>query len=160
MTDFDPSSITQDQLHGLRDAAEQAWGDDTRHPDYAGHPQPSAGQCYVTSRWLTGKLGGTVGVKSGHYFWVSPDKKYVIDLTGDQFAYSPSDLKYNGIKLDADDEEGWEPTEDQKKHRPGPILFKKSDHPLYKGYRVKSFKTENPRVKLFRQRADEAYDGS
>ncbi len=159
MPEFDPSSITQDQLHGLRDAAEQAWGDDTRHPDFAGHPQPSAGQCYVTSRWMTSKLGGHVGVKSGHYFWVSPDKKYIIDLTGDQFAYGPADLKYHGIRLDEDDS-GWEPTEDQKQHRPGPILFKKSDHPLYKGYRVKSFKTENPRVKLFRQRADEAYDGS
>ncbi len=159
MSEFDPSSIDQQQLHALRNAAEKAWGDDTRHPNYQGHPQPSVGQCYVTSRWMTSKLGGHVGVKGGHYFWVSPDKKYVIDLTGDQFAYEPEDPKYHGIRLDEDDP-GWEPTEDQKKHRPGPIMYKKSDHPLYKGFRVKEFKTENPRVKAFKERADEAYDRS
>lgn len=160
MTDFDPSTIKQDDLHRLRDAAEAAWGDDTRHPNWEGHPEPSAGQCYVTSRWLQDKLGGGhIGIKGGHYVWVSPDKRYVIDLAGDQFAYSPHDLKYNGIKLDEEDP-GWEPTEDQKRWRPGPIMFKKADHPLYKGLRVKTFKTENPRVKLFKERANEAYDRS
>ena len=159
MSEFDPSSINQQQLHRLRNAAEQAWGDDTRHPHYEGHPQPSAGQCLVTSRWMTSKLGGHVGVKNGHYFWVSPDKKYVVDLTGDQFAYGPSDLKYHGVRLDEDDP-GWEPTDDQKKHRPGPIMYKKSDHPDYKDFRVKEYKTENPRVQAFKERADEAYDRS
>lgn len=156
---FDPSEISQDQLHSLRTAAEQAWGDDTRHPNFDGHPQPSAGQCYVTARWLTTKFGGSVGVKGGHYFWVSPDKQYVIDLTGDQFAYAPSDLRFNGIKLDEEDP-GWEPTEDQKRWRPGPILFKSAQHPLFKGFRVKNPATENPRVRLFRERADQAYDGA
>jgi hypothetical protein len=156
MSEFDPHSITQDQLHELRSAAESAWSDDTRHPDYQGHPQPSAGQCYVTSRWLTKKLGGTVGVKNGHYFWVSPDKQYVIDLTGDQFAYSPHDMRYHGVKLDQDDT-GWTPTEDQTKFGPGPIVYNRADHPLYKGFRVKTFKTENPRVKTFAERADAAY---
>ena len=122
-----------------------------------GHPLPSAGQCYVTSRWLTSKLGGTVGVKAGHYFWVSPDRKYVIDLTGDQFHYTPEDLRYRGLRLD-DEDEGWEPTLDQTQWRPGPVLYKSADHPLFKGFRVKEFKTEAPRVKLFAQRADEAYN--
>lgn len=159
MTDFDPADITQEELHRLRSAAEQGWGDDTRHPSFIGHPDPSAGQCYVTSRWLTTKLGGHVGSKDGHYFWVSPDKSHVVDLTGDQFSYKPQDLSYRGVKLDEEDE-GWEPTEDQKKWRPGPILFKRSDHPLFKGLRVKSFATESPRVKAFAERANEAYDNS
>lgn len=159
MTEFNPEELDQDTLHELRGAAEQAWGDDTRHPAYEGHPDPSAGQCYVTSRWLTTKLGGHVGVKDGHYFWVSPDKQYIVDLTGDQFSYEPKDLRYRGIKLDEEDE-GWQPTEDQKKWRPGPVLFKRSNHPLFKGFRVKSYKSENPRVKAFAQRANEAYDRS
>jgi hypothetical protein len=157
MTDFDPHSISQDDLHRYRQAAETAWGDDTRHPDYVGHPEPSAGQCYVTARWLTTKLGGHVGSKSGHFFWVSPDKQYVIDLTGDQFSYAPADMRYHGIKLDEEDE-GWTPTEDQKKWRPGPILFKQASHPLFEGFRVKEYKSENPRVRTFRQRADAALD--
>lgn len=159
MSEFDPSSISQQALHGLRSAAEQAWGDDTRNPNFIGHPQPSSGQCYVTSRWLTTKLGGHVGIKGGHYFWVSPDKKYIIDLTGDQFSYAPNDLKYHGIKLDRNDP-GWEPTEDQKRFRPGPILYKKADHPLYKGFRIKNSEEDNPRVAVFNQKANEAYGRS
>lgn len=155
MADFDPDSITQAQLHDMRTAAEQAWGDDTRHPNYVGHPQPSAGQCYVTSRWMADKLGGHVGTKSGHYFWVSPDKSHVIDLTGDQFGYPPHNMEALGVKLDEEDP-GWEPTEDQKTWRPGPILYKRADHPLFKGFRVKTFKTENPRVSLFKERANRA----
>lgn len=157
MSEFNPSDITQDDLHRFRTAAEQAWADDTRHENFIGHPQPSAGQCYVTSRWLTTKLGGHVGVKGGHYVWISPDKKYAVDLTGDQFAYPPEDLRNRGIRLSEDDS-GWEPTEDHGKWRPGPILYKSMDHPLFKGMRIKEFKTENPRVKRFQQRADEAYE--
>lgn len=156
MTDFDPNSITQEDLHKYRNAAEQAWADDTRHPDYAGHPHPSAGQCYVTSRWLATKIGGQVGVKDGHYFWVSPDRRYIIDLTGDQFTYEPADPRLEGIRLD-DEDEGHIIPEAHKTYRPGPILYNKADHPLYNGFRVKSFKTESPRLKLFRQRADAAY---
>ena len=155
---WDPESISQEQLHDYRRAAEAAWGDDTRHENYIGHPQPSAGQCYVTSRWLTTKLGGHVGVKGGHYFWVSPDRSHVIDLTGDQFAYKPADLRFNGIQLDEEDEP-WEYDPEHLTHRPGPIMFKRADHPLYKGFKVKSFKTENPRVKLFKDRADAALEG-
>lgn len=171
MTQFDPSSISQQQLHSLRNAAEQAWGDDTRHQNFQGHPHPSAGQCYVTSKWLTTKLGGHIGLKNGHYFWVSPDKKYIIDLTGDQFTKEPVDLKYRGIKLDKDDP-GWEPMKEHASYLPGPIMYKKSDHPLYKGFRIKTDHqrpqdrrdwedveySTNPRATLFKQRADEAYD--
>lgn len=154
--EFDPHSITQDQLHELRSAAESAWADDTRHPNYEGHPQPSAGQCYVTSHWLTKKLGGYVGVKNGHFFWVSPDKKYVIDLTGDQYASAPADMHHHGLRLDSKDE-GWTPTEDQKRWLPGPILYKLSTHPIYQGFRIKTFKGENARASAFAKRADEAY---
>lgn len=155
---FDPNDITQDDLHKLRNAAEGAWGDDTRHENFIGHPHPSAGQCYVTSRWMTSKLGGHVGVKNGHYFWVSPDKNYVVDLTGDQFTYEPTDPRMEGMRLD-DEDEGHVTPEDHKTYRPGPVLYNRADHPLYKGFRIKDFKTENPRVKLFAQRADAAYDG-
>jgi hypothetical protein len=157
VSDFDPDQITQDQLHRYRDAAEAAWGDDTRHPSYVGHPLAAAGQCYVTSRWLADKLGGHVAVKGGHYFMLTPDKQYVVDLTGDQFAYPPEDLTKHGIRLDEDDD-GWKPTDDQTKWTPGPILYKPASHPLYKGGRIKTPKTENPRVKLFKQRANEALD--
>jgi tRNA nucleotidyltransferase (CCA-adding enzyme) len=155
---FDPESISQEQLHEYRRAAEAAWGDDTRHESYVGHPQPSAGQCYVTSRWLTTKLGGHVGSKAGHYVWLSPDRSHVIDLTGDQFAYGPADLRFNGIKLDEEDEP-WEFDAEQQRHRPGPVMFKRADHPLYKGVRVKDFKTESPRVQAFADRADAALEG-
>jgi hypothetical protein len=150
-------SPTQEDLHRYREAAESAWGDDTRHPNYVGHPQPSAGQCYVTSRWLTTHLGGHVGLKKGHYFWVSPDKTHAVDLTGDQFAYEPEDAAKTGMKLDSEDE-GWYPTEDQQRWRPGPVLYKRTDHPLFKGFRIKSFKTEAPRVRKFIDRADSALE--
>lgn len=166
MAEFDPSQMTQEVLHRLREAAEQSWGDDTRHKNFEGYAQPSSGQCYVTSKWMADKFGGHVGVKGGHYFWVSPDKDYVVDLTGDQFAYSPADLKYHGLKMDEDDS-GWEPTEDQKRHRPGPILFKRTTHPLYDGFRVKDSPEATQegdeqesikRSNLFSQRANEAYN--
>jgi hypothetical protein len=153
-----PDDVTQEDLHRYRAAAEQAWGDDTRHPNYVGHPNPSFGQCYVTSRWLTTKLGGHVATKDHHYVWMSPDKTHVIDLTGDQFgAIPPEDPRWEGLKLD-DEDEGWHHTEDQKTYRPGPIIYKPATHPLYAGSRVKTFKTENPRVKLFRERADAALE--
>ncbi len=137
MDTFDPDTITQDKLHELRKAAEDAWGDDTRHPDFVGHPEPSAGQCYVTSRWLADRLGGHVGTKAGHYFWVSPDKQYVIDLTGDQYAYKPTDPRVAGQPLDAEDEP-WQLQKDHDKHRPGPIMYVPADHPVYKDFRIKS----------------------
>jgi hypothetical protein len=153
---FDPHSITQDELHRLRAAAEDAWGDDTRQDKFQGHPQPSHGQCYVTSQWLTTRLGGHVGVKDGHYFWVSSDKEYVIDLTGDQFAQSPKDLQYENSKLDAEDE-GWHPHPDHLKWNPGPILYKRANHSLYSGFRIKDTPA-NARAKKFALRADSAYD--
>jgi tRNA nucleotidyltransferase (CCA-adding enzyme) len=156
--DWNPDSISQEKLHEYRRAAEAAWGDDTRHESYLGHPQPSVGQCYVTSRWLTTRLGGYVGSKDGHYFWVSPDRSHVVDLTGDQFAYKPADLRFNGVQLDEEDEP-WEYHPEQNVHRPGPAMFKRADHPLYKGFRVEEFKTEIPRVKIFRERADAALAG-
>ena len=155
MSEFDPASISQDELHRLRAAAEAAWGDDTRSPSYEGHPLPAMGQCHVTASWLVKKLGGHVGFKAGHYFWVSPDKQYVIDLTGDQFVYTPHDLKWHGIKLDEDDS-GWEPTEDHKKWRSGPVMFKHANHPLFRDFRVKSPR-KDARTKVFQQRADQAY---
>jgi hypothetical protein len=153
--DWNPESLTQDKLHAYRAAAETAWGDDTRHESYIGHPQPSAGQCYVTSRWLTTKLGGHVGSKDGHYVWVSPDKQYVVDLTGDQFAYAPHHPAAEGLQLDPEDEP-WEYPPEHKMHRPGPVMFKRITHPLYKGTRVKSFKGEPKRLQTFIQRANQA----
>lgn len=156
--DWDPSEISQERLQQLRAAAEAAWGDDTRHDKFRGNESLSAGQCYVTSRWLTSILGGYVGVKNGHYFWVSPDKTHIIDLTGDQFAYPPADIRRYGIKLDEEDE-GWIPNKEQTGWRPGPIMFKRADHPLYKGFRIKTPKTENSRVALFSKRADAVLRG-
>lgn len=156
---WDPESISQEKLHEYRRAAEAAWGDDTRHESYIGHPQPSAGQCYVTSRWLTTKMGGFVGSKDGHYVWVSPDKQYVIDLTGDQHAYAPRHPAVEGMQLDGEDEH-WQFEPDHKVWRPGPVMFKRISHPLFKGTRVKSFKGNPSRLQTFIQRADQALNGN
>lgn len=155
MTDFDPDSVTQQQLREYRRAAEQAWGDDTRHPNFVGHPQPSAGQCYVTSRWLTTKIPGLVGSKDGHYLWVSPDKRYGIDLTGDQHAYPPHHPAVEGMQMDEEDEP-WEYDPELKLHRPGPVMFKPLTHPIFKGTRVRDFKGEPARLAIFTERANQA----
>src|ERR1700677_1234844 len=124
---FDPDTITQEKLHDLRRAAEHAWSDETRPEDSRGHPQPSAGHCYVTSRWLQSKLGeGHIGQKEGHFFWVSPDKNYVIDLTGDQDASVP--VKGEPRPRDAEDEPyQYEP--ELMRHRPGPVIYTHATNP-------------------------------
>jgi prophage maintenance system killer protein len=138
MDDFDPDSISPQDLDRYRQAAEQAWGDDTRHPNYVGHPLPSAGQCYITSAWMQSLLGGHVGSRQGHYFWVAPDRSHVIDLTGDQFQYVPKDEEPNRLAA-------------------GPVAFKRADHPDYKGFRLADRDlTKNPRVRIFSQRANAA----
>jgi hypothetical protein len=82
---WNPNIISQGEIHALREAAERAWGDDTRNEAYRGSQRRSAGQCYNTSRWLQKRLGGSVGRIEGHYVWLSPDQSHVIDLTGDRF---------------------------------------------------------------------------
>lgn len=151
------TTFKPEDLNALRTAAEQAWGDDTRHPNFQGDALPSAGQCYVTSRWLQSRYGGHVGVKNGHYFWVSEDKSHVVDLTGDQFAYSPADPAFEGLPMD-DEDEPWRYDEAQKTWRPGPPLYKRSTHPLFKNFRTKTYATENPRVRTFTDRANAALD--
>lgn len=81
---WSPDILSQGEIHALREAAERAWGEDTRDPVFQG-ATPAAGQCYNTSRWLQERLGGSVGRVHGHYVWMSPDHQYVLDLTGDQF---------------------------------------------------------------------------
>ncbi len=85
---WNPKIIEQGELHGLRLAAERAWGADTKQSAYRNH-------CYNTSRWLQTRLGGQVGMKDGHFVWLSPDSKYAIDLTGDTsggiMLYKPTD---------------------------------------------------------------------
>lgn len=157
MAVFDPDSISQSHLQHFRNAAESAWADDTRHPDFQGDPQPSGGQCYVTSRWLQEHLGGHVGTKSGHYFWVSPDKQYVIDLTGDQYAFPPIDPRVPQTLQDEDDEV-WQPPDDHQQWRPGPVVYTRSTHPLYKGFRVREYPNPNQRATLFAKRANMALE--
>lgn len=172
---FDPDSITQERLHELRRAAEHAWSDETRPEDSRGHPQPSAGHCYVTSKWLQTKFGGGhIGSKDGHFFWVSPDRNYVVDLTGDQDAYGP--VKWAERPQDDEDEPyTFEP--EQMRHRPGPIIYTSASNPLYKGFRVIGDTTapredrriwesiEDPessvqgRAQLFASRANAALEG-
>lgn len=72
-----------DQVADWQRAAQQAWGDDTRHPHFVGHPDQSKGQCFVTAQWLASRLGGDVGVKDGHYLWVNKERDHGIDLTND-----------------------------------------------------------------------------
>lgn len=112
------------------------------------------GQCRVTSQWLRKRLGGHVAVKGGHYFWLSPDKQYALDLTGDNHYVPPHDLRYRGIRLDEEDE-GWEPTVEQTQWQPGPILYKRVTHPLFRDARVVDV-PDDARAKLFAKRAEEA----
>jgi hypothetical protein len=149
-------TLSQEELHRLRRAAEQSWDDDTRHANLQGHPEKSVGQCRVTSQWLRNRLGGHVGLKGGHYFWVSPDKHYGLDLTGDNFYQPPKDLRYRGIRLD-DEDEGWEPALHHTHWNPGPVIYNRMTHPLFKDARVIDA-PEDERSKLFAQRAEEAYN--
>lgn len=159
---FDPDSITQEKLHELRRAAEHAWSDETRPVDSQGHPQASAGQCYVTSKWLQNKLGGGhIGTKEGHFFWVSPDRNYVVDLTGDQNASSP--VKWAPRPQDAEDEP-YEFEPELMRHRPGPIIYTSANNPLYRGFRIPSEPQEEnsdaaERAQLFAERANAALEG-
>lgn len=73
--------LSPGEIDALHKAAHFAWDDDTRLAAYYAHPEPSAGQCYVTARWLADRLGGNVGRKNGHYFFVSSDGSYALDLT-------------------------------------------------------------------------------
>lgn len=170
---FDPDTITQEKLHELRRAAEHAWSDETRPEDSRGHPQPSAGHCYVTSKWLQGKLGGHIGRKDGHFFWVSPDRHYIIDLTGDQDAFGP--VKWAARPMDAEDEP-YEFEPEQMRHRPGPIIYTSAKNPLYRDFRIQAdpgqpgqdkrdwedleqSPTITDRAQLFAERANAALQG-
>lgn len=141
--------LSPQRLNDLRAAAEQAWGDDTRHERFIGHPQPSAGQCFVTHQWMTRHEGGHVGEVHGHHVWVSPDKKHVADLTGELFAYPPVHEST--------------PLEDIEPHhktwRPGPVLYKRSDHPLFRGMRILDDHSNHPRAVQFAKKADVALRG-
>lgn len=150
---FNPDSITQDDLHDLRQAAELAWGEDVRHPSFRGHPDQSKGSCFITSKWLQSRLGGHVGIKDGHFFWVSPDKKYVIDLTGDLYSYDPIGDR-EGELLDEFDSP-WVADNRHRSHRPGPVVYTSSHHPVYRDFRLlDDDKDDNPRAQTFRKRAD------
>ncbi len=157
MNEFDPESLTQERLHDLRHAAEAAWGEDTRHESHRGHPLLAAGQCYVTSRWLQSLYGGHVGRNGGHFFWVSPGDSHVVDLAGDNHAYGPADPAHEGIPQDEEDEP-WVDKDHHKQHRPGPVLYKHANHPLFKGYQLVPNK-DNPRVEAFKRRADSILNG-
>lgn len=159
---FDPDTITQQQLHALRRAAEHAWSDETRPEDSRGHPQPSAGHCYVTSRWLQTKLGGGhIGRKDGHFFWVSPDRNYIVDLTGDQDAHGPAKW---APQMQDEDDEPFEFEAEQTRHRPGPVIYTSARNPLYRDFRVMGFPQSTQgdsedRAQLFAERADAALEG-
>lgn len=127
--------LNQGELHALRKAAEQSWGDDTRHNAYHGSPLKAAGQCYVTSRWLKERLGGHVAKKDGHYFWLSKDKKKALDLTGDQFKIKPENPALEGFKADEDDE-GLQLDPIHSTWRTGPILYKNFDHPYFADHEI------------------------
>lgn len=76
------NSITPGELQALREAARRAWADDTRYPNWSSPRRHGGGQCFVTAHWLAQRLGGHVGVRRGHYVWLSSDRKFAIDLTG------------------------------------------------------------------------------
>jgi tRNA nucleotidyltransferase (CCA-adding enzyme) len=109
-----------------------------------------------------------VATKGGHYFWLSPDKSHVVDLTGDQFSYSPADPKLEGILQDEEDEP-YTYGDHHREFRPGPVIYKHADHPLFKGWSLFPAREGDSgygprtsiekRAKLFKQRADAALEG-
>lgn len=141
----------------LRAAAAESWGDDTRHQKFQSDPLPAAGQCYVTTAWLQHRLGGHVASKNGHYFWLSPDKQYALDLVNDRFAFPPGNPAYEGMRADADDHVGYQLPKFRRQWQPAPPLFKRASHHLFNGARVINSEL-NDRARLFIQRANEAYD--
>ena len=157
---WDPDSISQSKLHELRRAAEHAWSDETRPEDSRGHPQPSAGCCYVTSKWLANKIGGHVGEKEGHFFTVSPDKNYVVDLTGDQTASVP--VK-GAPRMQDENDEPYEYEPELMRHRPGPVIYTQATNPLYRDFRIahssEGLGDTAERAQLFAERANAALEG-
>lgn len=148
--------LSQGEIHALRLAAEQAWDDDTRHPAYQGHPLPCAGQCYVTSRWLADRLGGHVARKDGHYFHLSPEQTHALDLTGDLNHTPPADDRLSGLQVDEDDP-GLELEPHHRTWRPGPPIYKTTDHPLFADAEIVP-STANDRAARFSARANRAFD--
>lgn len=155
---FDPYSLDQDRILRLRRAAESAWGDDTRPEVYRGHGDPSVGQSYVTSRWLQRLLGGHVAQKQGYHFWVSPDQRYALDLVGERHRQIPQDWsRYQGLPMDSDDESGFD-ARHLNRHLPGHPVYKKTNHPLFQGFKI-SDQTLAPReVNVFSDRANRTYE--
>lgn len=149
--------LSQGELHALRAAAERAWDDDTRHPAYSGHPLRSAGQCYVTSRWLADRLGGHVARKNGHYFFVDPDERHGLDLTGDQFHEPPIDPKLADSVEPDDDGVGFIMEDHHKTWRPGPVIYKETSHPYFSGYEIVP-PVKDEQAERFGKRADRIFD--
>src|SRR4051812_40901747 len=77
-----PEAITPGEIDALREAAYRACSDDTRYPLWRSSSRVDGGQCAVISSWLVSRLGGYVGTREGHYAWLSPDRSYILDLTG------------------------------------------------------------------------------
>lgn len=54
------------------------------------------------AHWLVSRLGGHVGVKRGHYVWLSPDETYRIDLTGEHTSHWCYDTNNGYRRVDGD----------------------------------------------------------
>lgn len=151
--------LTPKEIQRLRSAAESAWGDDTRPEKYQGHPLPALGQCLVTSQWLQHRLGGYVGLKNGHFFHLSPDKEYGLDLAGDHAVFPPGNPDYEGIQQGEDDPVGYRLPTFHRSWHAAPPVYKRSNHHLFSNARVVNYQP-GQRAQTFIQRANEAYDNS
>lgn len=155
---FDPYSLDQDRILRLRAAAEASWGDDTRPEVHRGHRDPSVGQSYVTARWLRGILGGHVGQKNGYHFWVSPDQKYALDLVGERHRQVPEDWSdFHGLPADPEDESGLD-ARHLNRHLPGHPVYKRTNHPLFKNFKISDQTLAPLETKVFSDRANRAHE--
>lgn len=75
-------AISEGEIDALHRAALAACNEDTRYPAWRGSHRQAGGECHNIAHWLVSRLGGHVGAQLGHYAWLSPDDRYVIDLTG------------------------------------------------------------------------------
>ena len=89
-----------------------------------------------------------MGAKDGHYFWVTPDRSHIVDLTGDK-QHGSSEIPTKPIHH----------TQSAHEWAAGPIHLERADHPHWKGFRVVEAQADNPRVALFCSRANASLNG-
>lgn len=95
-------AISDGEIDALARAARAVCNEDTVYPLWRHARTHGGGECLNMARWLVSRLGGDVGKDHGHYVWLSPDRRYFIDLTGrhtGHWIYDVNDGTYASIDV-------------------------------------------------------------